>query len=125
MGENRTVQFLPDAKTVDVPAGTTILAAANKAGVFVNCLCGGDGVCGRCVVIVRKGRIGGGTTGFFTHAEVQEGYVLACEGLIENDDVVVETPPEHRVVAQLEFVEKEAPFLANLRRITRDRKSVV
>lgn len=122
MGENRTVQFLPDAKTVDVPAGTTILAAANKAGVFVNCLCGGDGVCGRCVVIVRKGRIGGGTTGFFTHAEVQEGYVLACEGLIENDDVVVETPPEHRVVAQLEFVEKEAPFLANLRRITRYRK---
>ena len=121
MGENRTVQFLPDGKTVDVPAGTTILVAANKAGVFINSLCGGDGVCGRCVVIVRSGRISGGTTGFFTHAEVQEGYVLACEARVEAD-VVVETPPEHRVVAQLEFVEKEAPFLADLRKITRYRK---
>ncbi|MCY2929625.1 MAG: ASKHA domain-containing protein [Planctomycetota bacterium] len=121
MAQNRIVQFLPDDKTVDVPGGTTILAAANKAGVFVNSLCGGDGVCGRCVVIVRRGRISGGSTSFFTHAEVQEGYVLACEARVE-DDLVVETPPEHRVAAELEFAETEAPFLAGLRKLTRYRK---
>ncbi|MCY2927608.1 MAG: ASKHA domain-containing protein, partial [Planctomycetota bacterium] len=101
--------------------GTAVLAAANKAGVFINCLCGGDGVCGRCVVIVLQGRISGGSTGFFTHAEVQDGYVLACEGRVE-ENLVVEAPPEHHLAAELEFAENEAPFLADLRKITRYRK---
>ncbi len=50
-----TVLFVPDRVSVDVERGTTILAA-RQGGVFINSLCGGDGVCGKCKVIVRLGQ---------------------------------------------------------------------
>ena len=79
------VTFQPDAVSIDVRAGTTILKAANKAGVFVNSLCGGDGVCGRCRVIVREGVASGGTTESFTREEIRKGYILASLGCSESD----------------------------------------
>ena len=56
MPEEFNIVFQPDDVTATVPTGTTILAAATQAKVYVNSLCGGDGVCGRCRVIVRDGR---------------------------------------------------------------------
>jgi uncharacterized 2Fe-2S/4Fe-4S cluster protein (DUF4445 family) len=102
---------------ITVPAGTTILAAAAKAGVFINSLCGGDGVCGRCRVIVREGRALGGSTEFFTHQEIQRGFILACEARIESD-MVVEVPPETRL-AEVPVTEAEVPHLADLSRVIR------
>ncbi len=118
MAKTYTVAFEPDQTHVEVAAGTTILAAANKAGVFVNSLCGGDGVCGRCRVIVQQGKAGGGSTEFFTHEEIQRGYILACEGRIESD-LVVEIPPETRLAGAPEYVEGEVPTLADLSRLAR------
>ena len=106
MAKKCKVKFDPDGTCVEVPAGTTILAAANKAGVFVNSLCGGDGVCGRCRVIVREGKAVGGSTEFFTHQEIRQGYILACEGRAESD-LVVEVPPETRLEEVPEHVEGE------------------
>ncbi len=105
------VTFKPEGKKVDVPSGTTILAAASEAGLYVNSLCGGDGVCGRCRVIVREGKTSGGSTEFFTREEIQHGYILACQGRIESD-LVVEIPPETRLVGAPEYVE-EVPFLTD------------
>jgi rubrerythrin len=34
------IKFLPDEKSVDVEAGTTLMEAADKAGVYINALCG-------------------------------------------------------------------------------------
>jgi len=83
-----------DGPRVQVPRGATILDAARAAGVFVDSLCGGDGVCGKCRVIVRGGRIKGGTPHFLlTPEEIREGYVLACETRVISD-VVVEVPPK-------------------------------
>jgi uncharacterized 2Fe-2S/4Fe-4S cluster protein (DUF4445 family) len=101
---------------VEVPAGTTILSAAAKAGVFVNSLCGGDGVCGRCRVIVLEGKTRGGTTEFFTREEIQQGYILACQGRVESD-LVVEVPPETRLAGAPQHVPGEVPFLADLSRL--------
>ena len=41
------VTFLPDEKEIEVNAGTTLIEAAERAGVYINSFCGGKGVCGR------------------------------------------------------------------------------
>ena len=102
---------------VEVPAGTTLLAAATKAGVFVNSLCGGDGVCGRCRVLVKSGRVTAGPTELFTYEEIQKGYVLACEARIESD-LLVEVPPETRLAGAPQYVEGEVPRLTDVSSLT-------
>ncbi|GAG09731.1 unnamed protein product, partial [marine sediment metagenome] len=118
MAKTRRVHFRPDNVTVEVPAGATILSAANEAGVYVNSLCAGDGVCGRCRVIVREGRAGGGSTELFTREEIQQGYILACQGRVESD-LLIEVPPETRLAGAPEHVEGEVPLLADLSRLAR------
>jgi len=116
MAKTYNVLFQPNETTVQVAAGTTILAAAAKAGAFVNSLCGGDGICGRCRVIVREGNASGGTTEFFTRQEIQQGYILACQGRIESD-LVVEIPPETRLAGAPEHARGEVPLLADLSKL--------
>ena len=120
MAKNCTVLFQPDDVSVDVPTGTSILVAANKAGVFVNSLCGGDGVCGRCRVIVSEGTTTGGTTEFFTREEVRRDYILACLGRVESD-LVVEIPPETRLSGEPARVEADIPELVDLSKLARRR----
>jgi uncharacterized 2Fe-2S/4Fe-4S cluster protein (DUF4445 family) len=116
MAKTYKVQFRPDEASAEVPAGTTIISAATKAGVFINSLCGGEGVCGRCRVIVRQGTTSGGSIEFFTREEVQQGYILACQGRVESD-LVVEVPPETRLTGVPEHVVGEVPFLADVSKL--------
>ncbi len=113
MGGECTVRFIPGDVSVTVRLGTTILAAAAEADVFINSLCGGDGVCGRCRVIVKEGRAVGGSTEFFTHEDIQRGCMLACEARIESD-LLVEIPPETRLDETPEHAEDEIPALADV-----------
>ena len=113
MADEYNIQFLPDDVSVAVPRGTTVLAAATQAKLFVNSLCGGDGVCGRCRVIVRQGTTVGGSTEFFTREEIRKGYVLACEARGETD-LVVEVPPETRHPGEPEHVEGDVPSLTDV-----------
>ena len=46
------VTFLPSDVSIEVPRGETVLRAAMAAGVHINASCGGDGVCGKCRVII-------------------------------------------------------------------------
>ncbi len=110
MAKTCKVRFIPDETLTEVPAGTTIIAAAAQAGVFVNSLCGGEGVCGRCRVIVRTGDVSGGSTELFTRQEIQQGYILACQGRIESD-LVVEVPPEARLPTAPEYAVGGVPAL--------------
>lgn len=96
MTDQSTVTFTPEGMTVEIETGATILDAANKSGVYVNSLCGGEGVCGKCRVIVKEGRVHSASTEFLTREEIQKGYVLACQGRIESD-LVVEVPEESRL----------------------------
>ena len=52
-----SVTFLPDNRISTVDESVSLLDAAEQAGVHVNRLCGGDGVCGRCKVIVKSGDV--------------------------------------------------------------------
>jgi uncharacterized 2Fe-2S/4Fe-4S cluster protein (DUF4445 family) len=89
------VTFRPDEVSVEVERGVTLLAAAKAAGVEVASICGGDGICGRCRVIVKDGTIEAAPTTLLTREEIQKGYVLACQTKVLGD-VAVEVPPETR-----------------------------
>lgn len=94
--EKFTVTFYPDNKSIEVPKNMTILSAAISAGVYINSSCGGDGVCGRCKVILKKGQVITQPTGRITIEERKRGVYLACLTSI-NSDLEVEIPPESRI----------------------------
>ena len=75
------ITFLPDNTSLEVDPGTTIAEAAQRAGIFLKNLCGGEGVCGECRVQVRKGNVPdqASGSGFFSEEERNEGFVLACQ----------------------------------------------
>ncbi len=76
--------------------GATLLDAARSAGVHVGAVCGGEGLCGKCRVIVREGEVDAAPTEHLTADETARGYVLACRAKVKGD-VVVEVPPESRL----------------------------
>jgi uncharacterized 2Fe-2S/4Fe-4S cluster protein (DUF4445 family) len=58
--------------------------------------CGGDGLCGKCRVIVRQGNVAAQPTSLLSREEIRCGYVLACQTKVVGD-VELEVPPESRV----------------------------
>lgn len=50
MSERATIRFEPAGRTITVPVGSTLLAAARLAGVEIDAPCGGLGRCGSCRV---------------------------------------------------------------------------
>jgi len=91
------VNFLPENKEVEVETDTTLLQAAEKAGIVLNTLCGGEGLCGQCRLQVTDGKAQAdkNAIGFFSKDELQKGYVLACQTKIE-DDLTVTVPEKSR-----------------------------
>lgn len=77
-------------------AGTTLLAAAQEAGVEIAAVCGGAGSCGKCRVQCIEGELGPPTADerrFFTEAELVAGFRLACQA-VPLSDVKIDIPPE-------------------------------
>lgn len=91
-----SITFLPDNKTIQAAAGKSVLEAAVATGLAVNSVCGGDGVCGKCRVIVKSGKVTAKPSMFLDRLDIQRGMALACQTFIEGD-VVVEVPHESRV----------------------------
>ena len=93
-----SITFLPHQKVLEVEEGTTIAEAAQKSGVFINNLCGGEGVCGECRVQVQGGKVEVGEkfSAFFSQEEIDRGFVLACQTAI-TDDLTVEIPADSRI----------------------------
>ncbi len=73
------VLFLPQGKEVEAKPGRRLLDLAKEAGVVIPSTCGGDGICGRCRVLVQKGRVLAKPTALLSREEIQEGFVLACQ----------------------------------------------
>ena len=115
MAEAYTIVFQPSGRRGEVPAGKTVLAAAQELGVGIEASCGGKGVCGKCRIIVEEGRFeklglvsgashvserGETEEKFFTEDELSRGYRLACLTQITGD-LVVTVPEESRSVKQV------------------------
>jgi len=91
--KNFLVTFFPENKTITVAEGETILKAAERADIYVNSLCGGEGTCGKCRVIVRSGEVQRHTSSLLSAKETEKGYVLSCMTKILSN-LVIEVPPE-------------------------------
>ena len=94
--EKFKVTFYPDNKTIEVDKDTTILSASISAGVSITSTCGGDGVCGRCKVILKKGKVNSLPTGRISPEEKKRGIYLACLTSIQSDLEIL-VPPESRL----------------------------
>jgi len=92
------VTFLPDKKEVEVEDGTTLLQAAEKADIYINSLCGGEGLCGECRLQIVSGNAKPDkhTIGFLSKDEIQNGYALACQTKVE-DNLEVVIPAKSRL----------------------------
>ncbi len=97
------VDFEPIGRRVRCAAGATILDAAQRAGVMLASICGGEGTCGRCVVRVMQGQVSPPVSSFeedvLGQEDVAAGWRLACRTTI-GSDVRVHVPPESLVTAQ-------------------------
>ena len=91
--ETCTVTFLPANKSIPVKNGSTLIAAARKAGVHVNASCGGAGVCGKCRVILEQGMVMGGESEKLSIEEFERGYRQACTAEIIQD-IIIRIPEE-------------------------------
>lgn len=104
--------FHPQATRIEVHKGRDLLSAAVEAGVHINSSCGGDGVCGRCKLIIKKGQIRTEPSGRISMKERQKGYVLACQTTVHSD-VEVKVPPESRL--DLDKISEEDAKLLRLK----------
>lgn len=85
------VTFHPADKSAEVPAGTSLLDAAHVAGVELQTNCGGEGICGKCKMIIAEGEIPNRVLWPFSKTQIDQGYVLACLSEVQSD-LVVEVP---------------------------------
>jgi uncharacterized 2Fe-2S/4Fe-4S cluster protein (DUF4445 family) len=90
------VKFLPYNTQIDVNDGDTLIRAAMEAGVHVNASCGGEGVCGKCRVLIEKGTVDGGISEKLSEEDQAEGYRLACQAVVKGD-LVVRIPVESTI----------------------------
>ncbi len=99
MSENSNtfkIHFLPNDTTVDVNAGSTVLDAAHKANIYINSICGGDGICGKCKVILSSGTVDALPTKLLSKEEAEKDYILACEASVTSDLQIL-VPQETRL----------------------------
>ena len=88
------VTFASHNLDVQVPFGTLVLEAAQQAGLEIVVPCGGQGRCGRCAVIVANGLARRRSTLRLSPTDIESGYALACQTVIEGDATIVLLPPE-------------------------------
>ncbi len=89
-----TIRFEPSGLKTEVAGGTILLDAAHKAGIYLSSICGGDGYCGKCKVIIDQGQFQARPTTLLTPDETRENMVLACQTRILSD-MIVTVPKFH------------------------------
>lgn len=106
---------MPSGKRGRFPLGTQVIDAARDLGVYVESVCGGRGICGRCQCEVQEGNFAKhGITSSNDHIspfgekekfyaskrELKEGRRLSCSASIQGD-LVIDIPQELQVNAQV------------------------
>jgi len=92
------ILFLPHNIETTVTRGENLIRAAMEAGVHINASCGGEGVCGKCRVIIEKGAVEGGISEKLSIEDLNKGYRQACLADVKSD-LVVRIPIESEVDA--------------------------
>jgi uncharacterized 2Fe-2S/4Fe-4S cluster protein (DUF4445 family) len=101
MGDRVKIVFNPMDKMVEVERGTILLHALREAGIAINSICGGDGECGTCKVILNKGEVSDISSKhqkWLLPDEISEGYRLACQIKVQSDCEFT-IPVESRIIS--------------------------
>jgi uncharacterized 2Fe-2S/4Fe-4S cluster protein (DUF4445 family) len=110
---NHRVTLLPADETIDVPTGTLISEAIQNTGLDIAQPCGGQGRCGRCAVLVESGDVRRRSTIRLTSADLEAGWALACQAVIEGDATITipeQERIERRLVTEHTARKVEVPF---------------
>jgi len=94
--EEYIVKFLPHNIEIKVKEGESLIRAAMEAGVHINASCGGEGVCGKCRVLIEEGDLTDGLSERLSAQDIQKGYRLACKSVI-NQNVTIRIPVESSI----------------------------
>ena len=110
------VLFMPSGRRGRFPVGTPVLDAARSLGVYIESVCGGRGICGRCQIEVQEGEFAKhGITSAQDHlspfSETEARYVrirgelenqrrLSCSATIQGD-LVVDVPQDVQINRQI------------------------
>ncbi len=92
------ILFLPHNIKIAVNEGENLIRAAIQAGVHINASCGGEGICGKCRIIIEDGSVKGGITEKLDKEDIEKGYRQACLSKVYSD-LVVRIPVESEVDA--------------------------
>jgi uncharacterized 2Fe-2S/4Fe-4S cluster protein (DUF4445 family) len=106
------VDFEPVGLRVTCEGGTSLLEAAQTAGVLLSAVCGGNGTCGRCVVNVLEGEVSALTVAERETLGGERGSSarLACQTKVLTD-VLVHVPSDSLVGVQRIQTEGELPAI--------------
>lgn len=91
-----TVTFEAIDDTVQVKTGTLLSEAVLAAGVDLNQPCGGQGRCGRCALKVTNGDVRRRSTIRLSKEDIDQGYALACQSVVESD-IQLAIPPQEKI----------------------------
>ena len=108
------IKFLPYDIQIQVDDGETLIRAAMEAGVHVNASCGGEGVCGKCRVLIEAGTVDGGISEKLSAEDLAAGYRLACQAAVKSD-LVVRIPVESTIDTSVLKLQASARRTAHIR----------
>ena len=126
MTDHPLVLFMPSGRRGRFPVGTNVLEAARSLGVYVESVCGGRGICGRCQVEVQEGQFAKhGITSAKDHLspfgpkeeryaalrDLKDGRRLSCSATIAGD-LVIDVPQDVAVNAQVVRKESDGRVIA-------------
>ncbi len=95
--------FQPYGKRLEASTGSTILEVARDTGVNLSSVCGGEGRCGKCRIIIRSGNeLLSPPSEFekhvFSEEDLSNGFRLACQTTTQHEGTVtVEVPAESQI----------------------------
>ncbi len=96
------VDFEPIGRRVEVEPGANLLDAARQAGIGLASVCGGEGTCGRCRIVMMSGQVSGPVDAdrrYLSQLEINAGHRLACRVHVHSD-VKVHVPKASLVTDQ-------------------------
>ena len=107
------VRFEPSGLKIEIQSGTALLEAARGAGIYLSSICGGDGYCGKCKVIIDEGQFQSRPTTLLTPDEIRENVVLACQSKVLSD-MTVTVPKSHALDAGQILMDTDAHRFSEL-----------
>ncbi|MGC9195063.1 MAG: ASKHA domain-containing protein [Syntrophobacteraceae bacterium] len=99
------VTFQPESIETEAQTGEKLIEVTERASIDVNNLCGGQGVCGKCRVRIKKGKVSltDKVIRKLSRREIEQGFTLACQAEVLEEDLEVWIPPESKTDVQIQI----------------------